>query len=46
MGRAVKRQRTIVAPIARQIERGVNTLTQAVRDALQGSLAKAYQIVA
>jgi IS5 family transposase len=46
MGRAIKRQRTIVARIARQMERGANALTQAVRDALQGSLAKARQIVA
>jgi IS5 family transposase len=46
MGRAIKRQRTIVARIARQMERGANTLSQAVRDALQGSLAKARQIVA
>lgn len=46
MGRAIKRQRTIVARIARQIERGVSTMTQAVRDALNGSLAKARQIVA
>jgi IS5 family transposase len=46
MGRAIKRQRTIVARIARQMERGASALTQAVRDALQGSLAKARQIVA
>ena len=46
MGRAIKRQRTIVARIARQMERGANALTQAVRDALQSSLAKARQIVA
>lgn len=46
MGRAIKRQRTIVARIARQIERGASTLAQAVRDALQSSLAKARQIVA
>jgi IS5 family transposase len=46
MGRAIKRQRTIVARIARQMERGANALTQAVRDTLQGSLAKARQIVA
>jgi IS5 family transposase len=46
MGRAIKRQRTIVARIARQMERGANALSQAVRDALQGSLAKARQIVA
>jgi IS5 family transposase len=46
MGRAIKRQRTIVARIARQMERGASALTQAVRDALQSSLAKARQIVA
>jgi transposase, IS5 family len=46
MGRAIKRQRTIVARIARQMERGASALSQAVRDALQGSLAKARQIVA
>jgi IS5 family transposase len=46
MGRAIKRQRTIVARIARQMERGARALTHAVRDALQGSLAKARQIVA
>jgi IS5 family transposase len=46
MGRAIKRQRTIVARIARQMERGASALTQPVRDALQGSLAKARQIVA
>jgi hypothetical protein len=46
MGRAIKRQRTIVARIACQMERGANALSQAVRDALQGSLAKARQIVA
>jgi transposase, IS5 family len=45
MGRAIKRQRTIVARIARQMERGASVLTQAVRDALQGSLTKARQIV-
>ena len=41
MGRTIKRQRTIVARIARQMERGATALTQAVRDALQGSLTKA-----
>jgi IS5 family transposase len=50
MGRAIKRQRTIVARIARQMERGANALAQTVRDALQSSLAnslaKARQIVA
>ncbi|MEI7515786.1 MAG: IS5 family transposase [Betaproteobacteria bacterium] len=46
MGRAIKRQRTIVTRIARQVERGATALTQAARDALQGSLAKARQIVA
>jgi transposase, IS5 family len=46
MGRAIKRQRTIVARIARQIERGANALTQAVQEVLQGTLAKARQIVA
>ncbi len=46
MGRAIKRQRTIVARIARRMERGASALTQAVRDALQSSLAKARQIVA
>jgi IS5 family transposase len=46
MGRAIKRQRTIVARIARQMERGASALSQAVRDALQGSLTKARQIVA
>jgi IS5 family transposase len=45
MRRAIKRQRTIVARLARQIERGASPLAQAVRDALQGSLAKARQIV-
>ena len=46
MRRSIKRQRTIVARIARQIERGAGALTQAVRDALKISLAKARQIVA
>lgn len=46
MARAIKRQRTIVSRIARQMERGANMLNQAVRDALQGTLAKARQIVA
>lgn len=46
MGRAIKRQRTIVARIARQMERGANVLTQAVRESLQGDLSKARQIVA
>jgi IS5 family transposase len=46
MARAIKRQSTIVSRIARQVERGANALTQAVRDALQDTLAKARQIVA
>lgn len=46
MDRAIKRQRTIVARIARQMERGASALTQAMRDTLRGSLAKARQIVA
>lgn len=46
MGRAIKRQRTIVARIARQMERGASAFSPAVRDALQGSLAQARQIVA
>jgi len=45
-GRAIKRQRTLVARIARQVERSANALTQAAYDALQASLAKARQIVA
>ena len=46
MARAIKRQRTIVERIARQMERGASALSQDVRDALQGTLAKARQIVA
>lgn len=46
MGRAIKRQRTIVARIARQMERGANAVAQAVRESLQGPLSKARQIVA
>jgi len=35
---------TIVARIAREIERGATGLIQATRDATQGGLAKARQI--
>jgi IS5 family transposase len=45
MGRMIKRQRTIVARIAREIERKASTLSQAVRDALLVPLSKARQIV-
>jgi len=45
MGRAIKRQRTIVARIARQMGRGASNLAQPARDALQQTLAKAGQIV-
>ena len=46
MGRAIKRQRTIVARIARQMGLGADAVTQAVRESLQGPLSKARQIVA
>ena len=46
MGRTIKRHRTFIAHIASQMEPRTNALTQAVRDALQSSLAKAPQIVA
>lgn len=45
MGRMIKRQRTIVARLAREIERKASTVAQAVREALQAPLAKARQIV-
>jgi IS5 family transposase len=45
MGRMIKRQRTIVARLAREIERKASTVAQAVRQALQAPLAKARQIV-
>lgn len=48
MRRMIKRQRTIVARLARDIERKASssTVAQAIREALQTPLAKARQIVA
>ena len=46
MRRTIKRQRTLVARLGREIERKASTAAQAVREALQGPLAKAAQIVA
>jgi transposase, IS5 family len=46
MRRTIKRQRTLVARLGREIERKASTVAQAVREALQGPLAKATQIVA
>ncbi len=43
--RVIKRQRTIVARMAREIQRKASTLAQALREGLQAPLAKAQQIV-
>jgi len=45
MGRMIKRQRTIVARLAREIERKAGALGQVLRDALQTPLSKAHRIV-
>ena len=46
MRRTIKRQRTLVARLGREIERKASTAAQAGREALQGPLAKAAQIAA
>ena len=46
MRRAIKRQRTIVGRLAREIDRKASALGQAVRDALAEVLDKAQRIVA
>ncbi len=45
MGRMIKRQRTIVARLGREIERKAGALSQVLRDALEVSLNKALRIV-
>jgi len=46
MRRAIKRQRTIVGRLAREMDRKASALGQAVRDALAEVLDKAQRIVA
>ncbi|MFA7680432.1 MAG: IS5/IS1182 family transposase, partial [Pigmentiphaga sp.] len=46
MHKAIKRQRTILGRLARDIERSKSVLTQSIQDALNPLLARAQRIAA